>query len=456
MLTLKAKKFLSKMQQGGTFTNVPNFTNNLDAQGMTSSAMTLPLQTLPNGFENSLQKQQENLAANQQNLIQQQQSFAKNVDMQRLQGTPQQGTSAMDNAANLISPLIFGTGTAFALYNFYEANKAKKKQKRQEKFFKEDLEQRQKDVRLNEYTNTPYNNFQMGGQNDAFSAFYENQQQYNDDTQRAFEEYYATLNEQNKQITRDFRQKGISQLGQTLAVIPKALSMGTMQEGGEISNEEKSDIYSENFDAKHFLSDGQEGSLPSTPEEFEENNIKQQQSDALVSWIFEDEEEYYNPNPINEEYFAQSEVDSNLVPQGDVIANIGQNESGGDYSVINPTTGTTGKYQFHPKYWSSQIRDFMGLSTSTSRDQVMRAFQTSPDAQEKFMKHVVDNVYGPELPTMRSYGRKYGFTDDQLIKLMHYRGISDAKKRLLKGDFEVSAEEKSKYNNPDILEYLNK
>lgn len=59
-----------------------------------------------------------------------------------------------------------------------------------------------------------------------------------------------------------------------------------------------------------------------------------------------------------------------------------------------------------------------------------------------------------QLPKLRPYAQKYGLNDEQLIKLMHYRGVGDAIKRLKTGDFSVSAEEKAKYNNPDIMEYL--
>ena len=137
-----------------------------------------------------------------------------------------------------------------------------------------------------------------------------------------------------------------------------------------------------------------------------------------------------------------------------VIDEIKFRESRGKYGVVNEISQTTGAYQFMPKYWADDIRKFMGIDSSASQKQVMEAFRTNPQAQDAFMAHVVDTKYKPQLPKLRPYAQKYGINDDQLIKLMHYRGIGDATKRLKTGNFAVSAEEKAKYKNPDIMEYL--
>ena len=170
---------------------------------------------------------------------------------------------------------------------------------------------------------------------------------------------------------------------------------------------------------------------------------------GLESWIFQDEA------PIPDTNLAQQYSQSfNPVysSSGDVIESIKKHESGGNPEVQN-MIGATGYYQFTPQ-WASKISAFMGLPSNTPKDQVMKAFAKNPQAQDAFMKHVVENIYKPKIEELRPFANKYGFNDNEMIKLLHYRGLNDAEKRLKTGNFEVSQEEKQKYNNPDILTYI--
>jgi len=150
------------------------------------------------------------------------------------------------------------------------------------------------------------------------------------------------------------------------------------------------------------------------------------------------------------------QIDNNSV-QG-VINQIAQKESGGRYDIVNTKGGknaifATGKYQFVPKYWHKQIAEFQGTQ-GKSMNETMERFRQSPQTQDAFMQHVVSDVYMPAVNRMLPLARAYGLGQNELIKMIHYRGISDTQKRLEKGDFRVSASEKAKYSNPDILSYI--
>ena len=154
--------------------------------------------------------------------------------------------------------------------------------------------------------------------------------------------------------------------------------------------------------------------------------------------------------PLNNNFNASS-------VQG-VIDQIAIKESGGRYDIVNTKGGSkaifaTGKYQFVPKYWHKQIAEFQGTQ-GRSMQETMEHFRQSPQTQDAFMQHVVSNVYMPAVKRMLPLARAYGLGQNELIKMIHYRGISDTEKRLQTGNFKVSASEKSTWNNPDILSYI--
>lgn len=213
------------------------------------------------------------------------------------------------------------------------------------------------------------------------------------------------------------------------------------QDGGEYNS--KVDIYSPEYDPNEFLG---------IENEIQAAQIEDKEASVIESWLFQDEPEL---DELNLDYFnpEQTPTDkSNL----DIISNIEALESGGNPEVVNPTTNATGLFQFVPKYWAGQIKSYMGLPQTFTQEQVMEAFKKNEKVQRDFMNHVVNDIYMPEVEKLRPLARKYGLNDNKIIKLLHYRGVSDAKRRLQTGDFTVSAEEKAKYGNPNIMEYLNK
>jgi Transglycosylase-like domain len=414
MLTERSKKFLKKYQSGGVapLQQLPQLPLG-QVQSMTAPAIQ--------------QAQQSQALQNAQIQIPQMQSTLPNQTLSNQNQS--QGEFIGQTLSNI--PLLGNmVAPAYAAYQITKSFKEKRKQKRLDKSYKADLAERKQDIRNNEYVNTPYS-FQEGG-------FNLNLQDTNQNIQAQWEEYYKGLNQQNIDKYQATRKAGIqtyaNNISSQLGIAQSVLTSGAMQEGGTINT----DIYSTDFDANAFL--GTENS---------EQEMKVNQNQELLKWVFEDENDY---SPIQEEYENYS-PDSSTNAEG-VIAGIGQSESGGDYSVINPTTGTTGKYQFHPKYWSKQIGEYMGIDGTN--EEIMNEFKNSPKTQESFMNYVVNDIYKPEIKKLKPYADKYGFTEDQMVRLLHYRGLSDAKRRLISGDFKVSESEKEKYGNPDILDYIKK
>lgn len=212
------------------------------------------------------------------------------------------------------------------------------------------------------------------------------------------------------------------------------------QGGGEILNpviDPTQDLYSPEYKVP-----------PEVEDEISQVQIEAKEDDTMMNWLFEDLPE--QPDEINQTYFQGGEEPTEVIDQ------IGNQESGGNYEAVNPTSGATGKYQFLPSAWASQIKSFMGLPDSFTREQVMQAFRKSPQTQEQFMQYVTEKIYKPEVEKLRPLAAKYNLDDNKLIRMLHYRGLSDTRKRLQTGDFEVSQEEKAKFRNPDILSYLNK
>lgn len=354
--------------------------------------------------------------------------------------------------------------------------------------------------------------WQNGGQIglEGFGQMYDNQQAFNQNTQRQFEEYYNNLNQQNVANWKNMKASSINNIVSGIGGLASAgLGMPTMQEGG--AYDPTLDVNSPQFDANAFLGrkEGEGTELDRMMQEQAQIASTMDYSDILAEFILEGEDrgasaanldfmQKYsqaenvidpssgnivpskgmlagfdninmrdleakanaaNANRVASQISAQSQNYDFTPNEGskkfnNVIDEIKFRESRGKYGVVNEISQTTGAYQFMPKYWAEDIRKFMGIDPSASQKQVMEAFRTNPQAQDAFMAHVVDTKYKPQLPKLRPYAQKYGINDDQLIKLMHYRGIGDATKRLKTGNFAVSAEEKAKYKNPDIMEYL--
>ena len=221
------------------------------------------------------------------------------------------------------------------------------------------------------------------------------------------------------------------------------------QEGGEYNA--KTDLYSQEYDPNVFL-----GIVKDDLQIAEQEDKIESQ---MESWLFDDED--YDYNEVNNNYFSNisqaSQASSPSYPSIlDVVSKIGQQESAGKYDAINPYSGAVGKYQFVPSHWAGQIKSFLGLPDSYSKEQVMEVFKKNPQYQEDFMEYVTTSIYKPEAQKLMPLAQKYGMDEDKVVRMLHYRGIGDTRRRLKEGDFSVSQEEKSKYKNPDILTYLNK
>lgn len=218
-----------------------------------------------------------------------------------------------------------------------------------------------------------------------------------------------------------------------------------LQEGGDYNP--KVDLYSPEYDPNEFLG--------VVENEISQAQIEDKELSTIEQWLFQDEPDYFQEE-LNLNYFNPDSNGSNGSNSTGVVDKIMQMESGGNPEVVNPTTNATGLFQFVPKYWAGQIKSFMSLPQTFTQDQVMDAFKKNPQVQKEFMNHVVNDIYMPEVEKLRPLARKYGFNDDQIIRLLHYRGIDDATKRLQTGNFTVSESEVKKYKNPQILDYLNK
>lgn len=423
------------------------------------------------------------------------------------------------NPANSFNPIPFipaAINLGIGVKSLFDSFKQRKQQKQYERAYQRDLNRRMEESRTNDYYHTPYEynwgNFQQGGELDAFLNYYNQKEKENNLYQKYLEQYYEGNNQMMENQWKSNRNQGIQSLINTAtsflqeggkidttkmhkANYDKIVSRDTFpstevnvdkakeflklvkgdtskikdyykvvtgadpdkisdrrkasfrdrfrehQEGGEINEyNPKEDLYSPEYEP--------------TIEQVHQDNVQMAEQDdrfdsRVENWLFDDNDyDYTDYEEVNQNYFNSD--------YSNVVDKIGMQESGGNYGAINPITNATGKYQFVPSHWAGQIKSFMGLPQSFSREQVMEEFRKNPQAQDQFMNYVTETIYKPEVEKLRPLAQKYGMDDNTLIRMMHYRGISDTKKRLETGNFEVSQSEKDTYKNPDILEYLNK
>jgi len=331
--------------------------------------------------------------------------------------------------------------------------------------------------------------FQMGGSLEGVGQMYDQQRDYNRMRQEQFANYYNQMNQQNQFAAKSQINSGIGNIVSGIGSTAKAFA--GFQDGGEY--DPTMDVNSAEFNAEGFGGYKQGSDLEALMAQ--EAASMTDASDMLAEFVFPE------PNPVSPEqveyeannavgassYITPSnslptipnstssnqptqtpskgglvdiEIDSSGVTyKGDprfkgVIDEIKFRETRNKYGQVNELSNTVGAYQFMTSVWADQIKTFMGLPEETDPITTMKAFQSNPQVQEDFMTHVVEDIYAPQLPKLRPYAEQYGLDDDALIKLIHYRGIGDARKRLRTGNFEVDAKEKAKYNNPDILEYI--
>ena len=126
---------------------------------------------------------------------------------------------------------------------------------------------------------------------------------------------------------------------------------------------------------------------------------------------------------------------------GDLGKSISGVESGGKYNATNKHSSATGKYQFLWSAWGDSIKKVTGVS---SKDE----FLHSPKAQEKYYAWYEKHYLMPQVEKLKQYN-KAGLSDQQLAKLVHFRGAGGAKK-YLQGKL---ADKTEKYNMP-ISQYI--
>lgn len=127
-----------------------------------------------------------------------------------------------------------------------------------------------------------------------------------------------------------------------------------------------------------------------------------------------------------------------------------KNESGGNYKAYNPAgggEGAVGKYQFRWALHKNKIIEYArskGYNISTKEE-----FMNSPALQDGFYEEYW--VPNEIMPAVRNLKRMFGnvMSDDQLAKLVHFRGAEGAK-RYLSGELGDRPEE---YNMP-ISKYI--
>lgn len=111
------------------------------------------------------------------------------------------------------------------------------------------------------------------------------------------------------------------------------------------------------------------------------------------------------------------------------------------YLATNPHSSATGKYQFLWNSWGDSIKKVTGVK---SRDE----FLHNPNAQEKYYSWYEKNYLLPQVNQLRQKVNT-NLTDQQLAKLVHFRGAGGALK-YLKGQL---ADKPESYNVP-ISQYI--
>ena len=124
---------------------------------------------------------------------------------------------------------------------------------------------------------------------------------------------------------------------------------------------------------------------------------------------------------------STSEIDTNAFKAG--IHNIESKGKKDPYKALNPKSSATGKYQFLWKEHGDRIKKETGVKTQ-------KEFLDSPEAQEKFMDSWVSTTLKPEAQKLRDslpeQSKKY--SNEELMALVHFQGLSDAKEFLKTGD----------------------
>ena len=121
---------------------------------------------------------------------------------------------------------------------------------------------------------------------------------------------------------------------------------------------------------------------------------------------------------------------------GSIKEQIAAKESGGNYKAYNGITsgGAWGKYQFAWRYWGDDIKKVTGVKSP-------QEFLNNPQAQEDYMEYHLQHHNYPFIQEVKKYD-KNGLSDSDIVKLIHFRGLPDAKK-YVQGDLN---QRKESYN----------
>ena len=132
---------------------------------------------------------------------------------------------------------------------------------------------------------------------------------------------------------------------------------------------------------------------------------------------------------------------------------IGKIESGGRYTATNKTTNALGKYQFLPRFWWENIKEFSkskGIELHSYND-----FLNNPELQELFMEHYTNTNLKKTLAVIRrdqdqKYPKAKDLSDGKILALIHFQGPAGARKWLTTGEM-IGAE-----NNISVDKYLSR
>ena len=98
-------------------------------------------------------------------------------------------------------------------------------------------------------------------------------------------------------------------------------------------------------------------------------------------------------------------------------------ESGGNAKATNPHSSAQGKYQFLWSDWGDSIRKVTGIKSPEE-------FRNNPEAQDKFFKFYTNSTILPEVNKLRPLAERYDLSDNDLARLVHFRGAGGAHKAL--------------------------
>jgi hypothetical protein len=114
----------------------------------------------------------------------------------------------------------------------------------------------------------------------------------------------------------------------------------------------------------------------------------------------------------------------------------------GGYQAANTKSSAAGAYQFIWSLWGDAIGKKTGVKTK-------QAFLNNPKAQEQFMDYYLKTEVLPAVARLRADGRKRGFSDSDIAKLIHFQGAKGAEKQLKSGVFA-----KGDNKNVSVRDYL--